>query len=990
MSAAVSQLQQKLPSMKARRFMSDAQYFNSATKNETLIRQLGSSSIVAKLEAMKKIIAQLSKGKDVSEFFADVVKNVACTSLEVKKLVYLYVMHYAEEKHDLALLSIAHFQKDMTDKSQHVRALSLRVLSSIRVPIIVQIVLLAIKKCMGDASPWVRKAAAIAVPKMYRLNHDEKPQLVEIIDRLLGDSNPAVLGAAAHAFAAVCPDDTVLMHKHYRKLVRGLGQADEWGQVVLLDVLLRYGRTQFLSPFKQGYQKSVNFYGGGGDSSDDDSTSDSSSKEELIEVRMDDDQRMLLDAALSLLASSNHAVVLGVAGLFIHLAPPHEFSCSIARALIRVMRSTREKQYVALMSIQTLASQRPAAFRPYIKQFFVTTADPIFTQKLKIDIMALLADAANVPTVLKEFKVYLHNAPDELLIGTVRALGRVAYLNSDVGDTCLNTLAELTTHPNEIVVGESVVVTRHLLQKVKNGQAKIICRLTKLLSSMDLPVARSSIAWLAGEYLKLPPVAMVAPDVFRQLVKRFADEDLSVKQQIVVLGAKLVLHDYDDERIESRVKALFQHLMTLVKYDQSYVLRDRSRLMRSILLDESLPELRAKAKQIFEAVKTEADVKDPGVERLQYQTGSLSHLLNTVAPGYTHLPSFPDKQPDPTTRDNALLSDSESSTTTESSSDDDTDDSDASSGSDSDSDSDSDDSSDATDSDDSESSSEPPARKPKASAKAKAKAKLKEKEKAKAKRKAAEPSSDEESSSDDSDSDSDSDSSSEPPPAKKPKSKKDAKSEKAAPPAKAEAPEDLLQFMGDLQMGAPASPDAGEAAAEHADPLASVWGFDEAAAVDSSAMRDTHEQLGSSPVPSPVAPRKTEAADDEAHPWYNMSSEAEAAGLSAEYCFPAVAQAYDGMTVVRVRMANKTEATIASVEFGDEQSAAEVTSIPFNTIADIAAGATATADMHVNWGCDDDDSDGAEAATLNDAPVRFSLVTPDATYPAVVQMPKLE
>ena len=399
---------------------------------------------------------------------------------------------------------------------------------------------------------------------------------------------------------------------------------------------------------------------------------------------------------------------------------------------------------------------------------------------------------------------------------------------------------------------------------------------------------------------------------------------------------------------------------------------------------QSLPELRAKAKQIFEAVKTEADVKDPGVERLQYQTGSLSHLLNTVAPGYTHLPSFPDKQPDPTTRDNALLSDSESSTTTESSSDDDSDDSDSSSGSDSDSDSD--DSSDATDSDDTESSSEPPARKPKASAKAKAKAKQKEKEKAK--RKAAEPSSDDESSSDsDSDSDSDADSSSEPPPAKKPKSKKDAKNEKAAP-AKAEAPEDLLQFMGDL--GAPASPDAGEAAAEHADPLASVWGFDEAAAVDSSAMRDTHEQLGSSPVPSPVAPRRTEAADDEAHPWYNMSSEAEAVGLSADYCFPAVAQAYDGMTVVRVRVSNKTEATIASVAFDDEQSAEEVTSIPFNTIADIAAGGTATADMHVNWGCDDDDSDGAEAATLNDAPVRFSLVTPDATYPAVVQMPKLE
>jgi AP-3 complex subunit beta len=53
----------------------------------------------------------MSKGDDVSEFFAEVVKNVICPSLEVKKLVYTYLVHYAPYKQDLALLSINTFQK---------------------------------------------------------------------------------------------------------------------------------------------------------------------------------------------------------------------------------------------------------------------------------------------------------------------------------------------------------------------------------------------------------------------------------------------------------------------------------------------------------------------------------------------------------------------------------------------------------------------------------------------------------------------------------------------------------------------------------------------------------------------------------------------------------------------------------------------------------------------------------------------------------------
>ena len=50
-----------------------------------------------------------------------------------------------------------------------------------------QIVSLAIKKGIVDMSPYVRKAAALAIPKCYDLDPNTEPQLLEYISTLLGD-----------------------------------------------------------------------------------------------------------------------------------------------------------------------------------------------------------------------------------------------------------------------------------------------------------------------------------------------------------------------------------------------------------------------------------------------------------------------------------------------------------------------------------------------------------------------------------------------------------------------------------------------------------------------------------------------------------------------------------------------------------------------------------------------------------------------------------
>jgi AP-3 complex subunit beta len=131
----------------------DAAYFDTSDDKVKEISKLLESRVERdRLEGMKRIIAGISKGRDMEPFFALVVKNVVASSIEIRKLVYIYLLRLcvksssrekgmlidnsASTNSDLLLLSINTFQKDLSDSSPLIRSMSLRVLTSIRVPII--------------------------------------------------------------------------------------------------------------------------------------------------------------------------------------------------------------------------------------------------------------------------------------------------------------------------------------------------------------------------------------------------------------------------------------------------------------------------------------------------------------------------------------------------------------------------------------------------------------------------------------------------------------------------------------------------------------------------------------------------------------------------------------------------------------------------------------------------------------------------------------
>ncbi|XP_061679552.1 AP-3 complex subunit beta-2 isoform X5 [Syngnathoides biaculeatus] len=623
-------------------------------RHDDLKEMLDSNKDSLKLEAMKRIVAMIARGKNASDLFPAVVKNVACKNIEVKKLVYVYLVRYAEEQQDLALLSISTFQRGLKDPNQLIRASALRVLSSIRVTIIVPIMMLAIKEAASDMSPYVRKTAAHAIPKLYSLDPEQKDQLIEVIEKLLADKTTLVAGSVVMAFEEVCPERIDLIHKNYRKLCNLLIDVEEWGQVVIINMLTRYARTQFLNPnineslLEEGGGGDKTFYGSDGNDADEEDEEDRQKKAEAAALAkrkpyvMDPDHRLLLRNTKPLLQSRNAAVVMAVAQLYFHLAPKAEVGV-IAKALVRLLRSHSEVQYVVLQNVATMTIKRRGMFEPYLKSFYIRSTDPTQIKILKLEVLTNLANETNISTILREFQTYIKSVDKDFVAATIQAIGRCATNIGEVRDTCLNGLVQLLSNRDELVVAESVVVIKKLLQMQPEKHSDIIKHMAKLTDNIQVPMARASILWLIGEYCEHVP--KIAPDVLRKMAKSFTNEEDIVKLQILNLAAKLYLTN------SKQTKLLTQYVLNLAKYDQNYDIRDRARFIRQLIVPtEKSGALSKYAKKLFLALKPAPVLESPFKDRDHFQLGSLSHLLNAKAGGYQELPDWPEAAPDPSVR----------------------------------------------------------------------------------------------------------------------------------------------------------------------------------------------------------------------------------------------------------------------------------------------------------------------------------------------------
>ncbi|KAG7666008.1 APL6 [[Candida] subhashii] len=561
------------------------------------------------LKGMKCVVSIISRGENGLPYFADVVKNVTSSNGKIKQLVVIYLTKYADLEPDTALLSINSIQKSLNEKNQINRANAIRSLAGIRISSIAPILDLCIKRTSTDPSPLVRAATAISIGKAYEISEHSKKSLVEYLNRLLADSEPLVVSSALKSYYRIGKDYTnetkkwAPIHGHFRRLCSLLLDFDEWTQCLVVDLLTEYSR-KFL-PRPKLYSK---------DGSNQIIDLPEDIREipfEEYETSFDEDLELFLHSLKPLIYSNSENVILSIVRSVYLLATPLVFKeFQLDSILTRIATSYDESQ-IRLYALQTIAfiNNQTNIFNDHFRKFYVMPTDSSDIATCKLSILSSMSNEGNFKYIFEELKYYsLHSRDANIRKESIKTIGKCSQISLEWSQKILKWSLARIKDSNGDVLNELLKVIRYLLQqksdrndpKEKEEVLKTTYKLSLILQdhSFDLDdEAKAGIIWLIGEYTALGENSF-GPDVLRSLLKTFPGEAASVRYQILVLACKIFSfdlarlkneigtddQDYIEEKLSNSIEyKMFQHVLQLSKYDESYDTRDRARMFNVLL-----------------------------------------------------------------------------------------------------------------------------------------------------------------------------------------------------------------------------------------------------------------------------------------------------------------------------------------------------------------------------------------------------------------------
>ncbi|KAA1474163.1 Adaptor protein complex beta subunit [Dentipellis sp. KUC8613] len=517
-------------------------------ENFELRADLNSEYKEKRKDAIKKVIANMTVGKDVSGLFPDVLKNMQTDDIEQKKLVYLYLINYAKTQPELVILAVNTFVKDSDDPNPLVRALAIRTMGCIRVEKIIDYLCDPLQKSLRDDNPYVRKTAALCVAKLY----DLKPELVlengflDQLHEMVSDSNPMVVANTVTALsdihiAATSQPSTsssdpaifTITPAILNKLLIALNECSEWGRVAILSALARY------------------------------------------QAQDDQESEHICERVVPQFQHANGSVVLGaVRVIMIHMRGVRreelqkQLVRKMAPPLVTLLSSPPEVQWVALRNINLLLQKRSDILSNEMRVFFCKYNDPLYVKVEKLDIMVRLAGENNVDALLSELKEYASEVDVDFVRRSIKAIGQAAIKIDAAAERCVNVLLDLIATRVSYVVQEAVVVMKDIFRRYPSTYEGVIPTLCANLEELDEPEAKASLIWIIGEYANKIDNAEELLSIF---VDTFTEESYPVQLQTLTAVVKLFLYKPDTSQgIVQRV------LNTATKDCDSPDVRDRA------------------------------------------------------------------------------------------------------------------------------------------------------------------------------------------------------------------------------------------------------------------------------------------------------------------------------------------------------------------------------------------------------------------------------
>eukprot|EP00158_Paraphelidium_tribonemae_P007633 Partr_v1_DN28307_c1_g1_i2_m79180 putative Adaptor-related protein complex len=462
-----------------------------------------------KRSALKKVVANMTMGNDMSALFPDVMSCMQIPDIEIKKMVYLYLINYAKVKPELVLMAVNSFLKDAADSNPLIRALAIRTMAYVHVDKVIDCLCEPVRACVKDKDPYVRKTAAICIPKIYFYSPElaQSEGLIEALKQLLYDSNATVVASALAGLVELHEkSDEFDLHidmSTASTLITALEDCSEWCQIYILEALM------FVLPGAAG------------------------------------DAESLIDRLYPRLQHSNSGVVLATTKLIVYFLNYVEDENyvdtayqKLAPPLVTLTSGEPELQYVALRNIILIVQKRPEILKNDMKVFFCKYNDPIYVKLSKLEIMFHLANANNVDMMLSELKEYSTEVDVDFVRKSVRSIGRCAIKIDSCADRCIQALVELIQTKVNYVVQEAIVVIRDIFRKFPNRYESIISILCENLDNLDEPEAKASMIWIIGQYADR---IENSADLLESFIETFLEEPAEIQLAILTSTVKLFI-----------------------------------------------------------------------------------------------------------------------------------------------------------------------------------------------------------------------------------------------------------------------------------------------------------------------------------------------------------------------------------------------------------------------------------------------------------------
>mgnify|MGYP001252553024 CR=1 FL=1 len=527
-------------------------------------------------KAMKYLLHEISFGSldYARQVLPDVLKNINCTETKTRRMVYIYLLRFAELDPNTSLLSVNSIQQTLVDKNPEMRALALDVLSSMRIPALYALVLHSTKDLVKDSSFKVRCMVGKALTRLRAENAVSDEDLLPLIKSLFEDSDFRVVSAAIPLYTSVitdCDKYLDIFHGFYRRYIQKLEFFDSTAFPCLTELLLRYTKKYVAANSKDLVLLFENLNG-------------------------------------AVLNSFDASIILGCAKIAHSFRSNDEqFQNSfIPSAIVNVyMSASNETKEIILQSILYLEVSSPNMFHKYRPIFAVLPeVDTENITVLKIQLLSRLCNTENYVDTVKQ----LQNCASDSLASTkmrknaILSLANCLKVNLDSSNLIMKWLLKLfkNTHNLNPEISNSIItLLRCLVFSSPEQNISTVWFLSKLLfefedenendppSQESLPLTtetRAGIVWLVGEFVNYK--FEIACEVLKKLIPKFSFEMEAVRLQIVTLSAKVLsqyMENSKDDGNDNLCFKMFDTLLKLAQYDDNYDIRDRARTYSGLL-----------------------------------------------------------------------------------------------------------------------------------------------------------------------------------------------------------------------------------------------------------------------------------------------------------------------------------------------------------------------------------------------------------------------